>query len=70
MTPIHLTAILTAPLLFPALHPVAVWLGLGSVAVLAWVWWRADEALGDCEGAIRAMEAGDVLARMSERRWV
>lgn len=23
MTPIHLTAILTAPLLFPALHPVA-----------------------------------------------
>lgn len=48
MTPLHLVAFLTAPALFPGLHPVAVWFGLGCVAVCAWVWWKADE-MGGCE---------------------
>ena len=68
MTPLHITAILTAPLLFPALHPAAVWLGCACIAGLAWVWWRADDTLGDCERGIRAQEARDVLARMQKVR--
>ncbi len=43
-------------------------LDLIIIAVLAWVWWKADETLGNCEGALRALEAKDVLARMGTRR--
>ena len=64
----RIALLITAPVLFPGLHPAAVWIGLGSIAALGWVWWRADDALGDCEAGIRAMEASDVLARMQQAR--
>ena len=65
---IRLALLIAAPVLFPGLSPAAVWLGCACVAGLAWVWWRADAALGDCEAGIRAMEASDVLARMQQAR--
>ena len=68
MTPLHITAFLAAPLLFPSLSPVAVWIGLGSVAVCLAVLATADSDLGDCEAGIRADEARDWLARMETRR--
>lgn len=37
-------------------------------AALGWVWWRADDALGDCEAGIRADEAAQWLRRMEIRR--
>lgn len=64
----RLALLLAAPVLFPGLHPAAVWIGCACIASLAWVWWRADDTLGDCERGIRAQEASDVLAMMSERR--
>lgn len=65
----RLLAFLSAPVLFPDLHPVAVWIGCTCVLVCVWAWWRADE-MGSSETTIRAIEARDVLARMSERRWM
>lgn len=59
--------ILAAPLAFPSLHPVAVWLGLGCLAVAVWIMRRADE-FGGCETTLRALEAGELLAKMSDRR--
>lgn len=70
MMPLALSAIFAAHVLFPGYSPLAVWIGLGSIAALGWVWWRADDALGDCEAGIRADEAAQVLAMMSDRRWV
>lgn len=68
MTPLPLVAFLTAPALFPGLHPVAVWFGLGCVAVCAWVWWKADDELGGCETTLRAMEDGELLKKMQQVR--
>lgn len=62
------TIFLASPALFPDLSPLAVWLGLSCVAVGLWVMWTADDALGDCEGAIRAMEAKDWLMNMQRVR--
>lgn len=64
----RLALLLAAPVLFPGLSPAAVWLGCACVAGLAWVWWRADDALGDCEAGIRADEAAQWLAVMCKRR--
>ena len=55
------------PVLFPALDPLAVWIGLASLAVAALVWWKAND-LGGCETTLRQMEAADVLSRMEIRR--
>ena len=65
--PLSLALALSAPALFPSLHPIAVWLGLGCIALAAWALMRADE-WGGSETTIRAMEAKDLLARMSDRR--
>ena len=40
-------------------------IGLPCIAVLAWVWWKADETLGNCEGALRALEAKDPMSRIA-----
>lgn len=64
----RLALLVAAPVLFPGLHPAAVWLGCACVAGLAWVWWRADDTLGDCERGIRAQEAAQWLRDMENRR--
>lgn len=66
--PLLASAIFAAHVLFPGYSPLAVWIGLGSIAALGWVWWRADDALGDCEAGIRADEAAQWLRRMEIRR--
>ncbi len=68
MTPLTLSAVLAAPMLFPDLSPLAVWFGLGCLALCWWVWAKADDALGDCERSIRADEARAVLAKMQQAR--
>ena len=68
MTPLTLSAVLAAPMLFPDLSPLAVWFGLGCLALCWWVWAKADDALGDCESSLRAMEARDWLVKMNPVR--
>jgi hypothetical protein len=67
MTPLTLAVIFASPALFPSLHPLAVWVGMASLGAGVWVTLRADE-YGDCESALRAMEASAWLGRMKSER--
>ena len=66
-TPLTLAAIFASPAMFPDLHPLAVWIGMGCIAVALWALWKADE-WGSCETTLRAIEARDLLERMNDRR--
>lgn len=63
---------LLAPLLFPDLHPAAVWIGLCVTIGPIWVLRNSDNGLGNCEGWIqreeRADEAAQWLRCMNDRR--
>lgn len=59
--------LLAAPVLFPGLHPLAVWIGMGCIAVALGLLWKADE-MGSNETTLRAIEARDLLERMNDRR--
>ena len=62
-----LAVLFASPALFPGHSPVAVWIGVGSLALAAWLTWKADE-MGGSETTLRAWEAADWLAAMCERR--
>jgi len=67
MTPLTLAAIFASPAMFPDMHPVAVWIGMGCIAVALGLLWKADE-MGSNETTLRAIEARDWLERMNARR--
>ena len=67
MTPLTLAVIFASPAMFPDLHPLAVWIGMGCIAVALGLLWKADE-MGSNETTIRADEAKAILAQMSDRR--
>ncbi len=67
MTPLTLAVIFASPAMFPDLHPLAVWIGMGSVAVALGLLWKADD-FGNCEGGFRADEAKAILAVMKPYR--
>lgn len=67
MTPLILAAIFASPAMFPDHSPLAVWIGMGSVAVALGLLWKADE-MGSNETTLRAIEALDWLERMDMRR--
>lgn len=59
--------IFAAPVLFPGLNPLAVWIGMGCIAVALGLLWKADE-MGSNETTLRAIEAKAILAVMNDRR--
>ena len=67
MTPLTLAAIFASPAMFPDHSPLAVWIGMGCIAVALGLLWKADE-WGGCETTIRADEAREWLKRMNDRR--
>lgn len=67
MTPLTLAAIFASPAMFPDHSPLAVWIGMGCIAVAWGLLWKADD-FGNCEGGFRADEARDWLERMNDRR--
>lgn len=67
MTPLTLAAIFASPAMFPDHSPLAVWIGMGCIAVALGLMWKADD-FGNCEGGFRADEARDLLERMNDRR--
>ena len=67
MTLLPLAAIFASPAMFPDHSPLAVWIGMGCIAVALGLLWKADE-MGSNETALRAIEARDLLERMNDRR--
>lgn len=60
---------LATPALFPDLHPLAVWIGVGSVVLAAALVWRGDDfGNGNVSRLERQDEAAQWLRCMSDRR--
>ena len=67
MTPFPLAVIFASPAMFPDHSPLAVWIGMGCIAVALGLLWKADD-YSDCEGNFRADEAREWLERMNNVR--
>lgn len=66
---LHVLLFLAMPVLFPYLHPLAVWIGVGSVALAGALMWRGDDfSNGNVSRLERQDEAAQWLRCMEKVR--